>query len=58
MSRIEAVDPDAILLLAFFLLMLVACGAYLLAERITRRRKWPSGHGATYWTTPRRVSDE
>lgn len=57
MNRVEAADPDAILLIAFFLLCIGAIGIYLLAERFTRKR-WPKGHGATYWTTPRRVNDE
>ena len=44
MNRIEHADPDAVLLIAFFLLVLIVGGVYLLAERVTRRRKWPQGH--------------
>ena len=59
MNRIEHADPDAVLLIAFFLLVLIVGGVYLLAERVTRRRKWPQGHThESYWGSARRVDDE
>ncbi len=58
MNRIEAADPDAILLLAFFALVVLVGGVYLIAERMTRRR-WPSGHDhPSYWGGARRINDE
>ncbi len=57
MNRIDAADPDAILLLAFFGLVLIAGGIYLIAERITRKR-WPQGHGQSYWSTAKRINND
>ncbi len=57
MSRIDAADPDAVLLIAFFALVLIAGGIYLIAERITRKR-WPDGHGNSYWQHGRRIRGE
>lgn len=57
-DRIDAADPDALLLLGFFLLFMGAICVYLLAERMTRKR-WPQGHEhASYWGGARRINDE
>lgn len=57
MNRIDAADPDALLLLSFFLLCMLAIGIYLLAERMTKKR-WPDGHGDKYWSSAKRVDME
>ena len=57
MSRIESVDPDAILLITFFVLVLIAGGIYLLAEHFTRKR-WPDGHGNSYFSRARRINND
>ncbi len=57
MNRIDAADPDAFLLIAFFALVLIAGGIYLIAERITRKR-WPDGHGASYWNRARKINND
>lgn len=56
-SRIEAADPDAILALYFFgLLLIVGSVALVVAHYKTKR--WPTGHGASYWSSARRINDE
>lgn len=57
MNRIEAVDPDAIVALYFFGLLIVMC-AIVLAVSHYKTRRWPQGHGNSYWSTPKRVNDE
>lgn len=57
MNRIDASDPDAFLLIAFFVLVLIVGGVYLIAERMTRKR-WPDGHGDKYFNQARTINDE
>lgn len=57
MNRIASADPDAVTLMAFFVLCLIAGGVFLLAQRMTRSR-WPKGHGDSYWSTAKRINEE
>lgn len=43
-----------------YCLLLIALGiAGMAIERyIIKRRKWPRGHGDSYWTTPKRVDHD
>lgn len=57
MSRIEAADPDAILAMYFFGLLLVF-GAVTAIVSHYKTKRWPHGHGATYWSTAKRVDHD
>lgn len=57
MNRIEAADPDAILAIYFFGLMLVL-GAVTALVSHYKTKRWPQGHGATYWTSAKRCNHD